>query len=333
MGKTILLTTILAAVALTGCKKSSSEKDGTKTATAASSGAPQDEAKRSLVLATVNGVTITVGEFQDRINRQSPYIRARYTSVEQKLEFLDNLVRFEVLAAQAKKRGLDKDADVVRTMKQVMIQKLMKQKFDSSIGPDDVSEEEMRAFFEANPADYKKPEEVRVSAIILDDEASAKLVAVLALGEEGSSNKGFRELVAQHSTDEETKLRGGDLRYFKADTTDLPKAAVEAAFGLAKTGDVVGPIAADKRYYIFKQTGRRKAIDKTFEQVKRQLQNRLYRDKRTQAQKDFVDGLKKNASIEIFKDNLEKVQVDTSKATGNHPNHLIPPDGHDHGAH
>ena len=35
-------------------------------------------------LATVDGVTITVGEFQDRLNRQSPYIRNRYTSFEQK---------------------------------------------------------------------------------------------------------------------------------------------------------------------------------------------------------------------------------------------------------
>ena len=78
------------------------------------------------MLAKVDDVTITVGEFQERINQQSPYVRARYTSMERKKEFLDNLVRFEVLAKEADRRGLTKDPEVVRTMKQVMIQKLLK---------------------------------------------------------------------------------------------------------------------------------------------------------------------------------------------------------------
>ena len=82
-------------------------------------------------------MTITLGEFQERINRQSPYIRARYTSLEQKKEFLDSLVRFEVLAKEAYRRGLDKDPEVVRTMKQVMIQKLMRDEFDAKVTADD----------------------------------------------------------------------------------------------------------------------------------------------------------------------------------------------------
>ena len=81
------------------------------------------------MLATVDGVVITVGEFQERLNRQSPYIRARYTSVYQKKEFLDSLVRFEVLAAEAAKRGFYKDPEVIRTAKQVMIQKLLRDEF------------------------------------------------------------------------------------------------------------------------------------------------------------------------------------------------------------
>ena len=65
----------------------------------ASSQKPEDLAE---VLAKVDDVTITVGEFQERINQQSPYVRARYTSIERKKEFLDNLVRFEVLAKEAR---------------------------------------------------------------------------------------------------------------------------------------------------------------------------------------------------------------------------------------
>src|SRR5215831_17389865 len=57
--------------------------------------------------------TISVGDFQKRLNEQSPYIRTRYTSLERKKEFLDNMVRFEVLAGEAQRKGFDKDAEVI----------------------------------------------------------------------------------------------------------------------------------------------------------------------------------------------------------------------------
>jgi peptidyl-prolyl cis-trans isomerase C len=318
------------------CSKDKSDKNDAPllAAAASSSSAPQSEEELSAVLASIDGVPITVREFQDRINKQSPYIRARYTSPEQKKEFLDNLVRFEVLALEAKAQGFDKNSDVVRTMKQVMIQKLMKERFDTGISPEDVSEEEMQAYYKESEAEFHKPEEVRVSAIIIDKKAVAEATAKLALGEKGASNKGFRELVALHSTDKDSKVRGGDLRYFTATNTDIPKSVIDAAFGLKKTGNVVGPVdGGNGNFYILKQTGHRKAIDKSFDEVKRQIQNRLYRDKRTQAQKDFVTELKAKAKIQTFDDALSKVQIDMSAGAGDgHGHDAIPGNPHQHGA-
>ena len=325
---TTALTVVLASGVALGCSKSNS-KNSDKSApatTAAASGAPQTPAELGTVLATIDGVDITVGEFQDRINKQSPYIRARYTSNEQKREFLDNLVRFEVLAQQAQSEGFDKDIDVVRAMKQVMIQKLMKARFENGISPDDVTDEAMQAYYDSNPTEFNKPEELRVSAIIVATKATADKVAKEALGEKGNTNREFRELVVKHSVDEESKMRGGDLRYFSRETSEVPKEVVEAAFNLKKTGDVTGPIATSGgSFYIIKQTGHRKAVSKPFEQVKRQLQNRLYREMRTTAQKEFVDELKAKATIEIFDDKLGDIQVDTSAPASD--------DGHGHGGH
>jgi len=275
---------------------------------------PQSPDELNAPLAKVDNVVITVGEFQERINRQSPYIRARYTSLEQKKDFLDNLIKFEVLAHEALSRGFDKNPDVVRTMKQVMIQKLMKDEFENKLKPEDIPEAEMRTFYDGHKEEYNKPEEVRVSAIVLKSAGQARAVAKEAMGDAGKTNKGFRELVAKYSVDEQSKIRGGDLRYFATDTKDVPAAVVKAAFALAQTGDVGGPIDAGGSWYVIKQTGRRKALSKPFDTVKRQIQNRLYRDKRTQAQKDFVDGLRARAKVQMFEDNLAKVRVDT--ATG-----------------
>ena len=320
---------IAAVLLATACSKKDEAKPGTTAATTPGMMPGQSKEDLAQVIAKIDDVVITVGDFQDRLNKQSPYIRARYTSVERKKEFLDNLVRFEVLAKEAKKRGFDNDAEVVRTMKQVMIQKLMKEEFETRVKLEDVTDPEMQKYFEEHKTEYNKPEEVRVSAIILKDKKTADKVAAEAKGPKGADNKGFRDLVTAHSTDDASKMRGGDLRWFAADTTEVPPEVVKAAFTLQKTGDVAGPVESKGSFYVIKQMGRRKALLKTFEEVKRQIQNRLYRDKRTKAMEDFVANLKNNAKVEVFDDKLGKVVVDTSASDPEHPGGMGGPGGQD----
>jgi peptidyl-prolyl cis-trans isomerase C len=287
---------------------------------------PQAAEELAAPLAKIDDVTITLGELQERINRQSPYIRARYTSLEQKKEFLDSLIRFEVLAKEAARRGLDRDPEVVRTMKQVMIQKLMRDELDTKITADTISDAEMKAYYSANLSDYVKPEEVRVSAIIVKNRAQAERVASEARGEAGKTNKGFRDLVGRYSQDEDSKLRGGDLRYLDATTKDVPAPVVKAAFALANTGDVSAAVdAGNGTWYVLKQTGRRRAMTKAFEDAKPAIRNKLFRDKRVAAQKDFVDKLRATAKIEIDEANLAKVRIDTSQAVDDGHGRDLPP--------
>jgi peptidyl-prolyl cis-trans isomerase C len=304
-------------VALGACKASKETEVKPQAAPAAAGKLPpglpgQSEADLAEPVAVIDGQTITVAEFQDRINKQSPYVRARYTSLEQKKEFLDTLVRFEVLAKEAQKRGYDQDPEVVRTMKQVMIQKLLKDEFETKLKPEDIPEDELKKFYDAHISDYNKPEEVRVSAIILKDKAKAQKVLAEAKLPANADNKNFRDLVTKYSEDADSKARGGDLRFFSADTKGIPPEVIKAAFELKNVGDVGGPVAAGGSYYILKQTGQRKAINKPFDEVKKQIQNRLYRDKRTESMEAFVADLKKKAKIDVKSDALAKVKIDTS---------------------
>jgi peptidyl-prolyl cis-trans isomerase C len=299
-----------------GCQKKP-DPQGTRDRppVAGPSAPPQSAEELRAPLAKIDDVAITLGEFQERINRQSPYIRARYTSLEQKKEFLDSLIRFEVLAKEAARRGLDKDPEVVRTMKQVMIQKLMRDELDAKITADTIADADMKAYYNANLAEYVRPEEVRASAIIIKNRAQAERVAREARGDAGKTNKGFRDLVGKYSQDEDSKLRGGDLRYFDAATKDVPGPVVKAAFALPNIGDVSGIVdAGNGTWYVLKQTGRRKSVTKPFDDAKPTIRNKLFRDKRLSAQKDFVDGLKSAAKIEINEVNLAKVRIDMSQA-------------------
>jgi peptidyl-prolyl cis-trans isomerase C len=274
-------------------------------------------------LAKIDDVVITVGEFQDRINKQSPYVRARYTSLERKKEFLDNLVRFEVLAKEAQKRGLDKDAEVVRTMKQVMIQKLLKDEFDK-VKPEDISDQDAKKYYDAHPEEFNKPEEVRVSSILVKDESAAKKVLADARMK-GVDNQGFRNLVAQYSTDAATKDRGGDLRYFDTNTKEIPRSIVDAAFKLQNIGENSPPVKTEQGWVVLKLTGRRKALARSFDEVKTTIKNRLYRDKRQDSMEAFVKALRDKANIKIDEGRLAKVQIEGS---GNQfPGPGVPPPG------
>jgi peptidyl-prolyl cis-trans isomerase C len=306
----------LAALAC-GCRKKTEAAESAGPQPGGATVPAQSAEELATPLATIDDVTITLGELQDRINRQSPYVRQRYTSLEQKKEFLDSLVRFEILAKEAYRRGLDKDPEVIRTMKQVMIQKLMREELDAKITADAVPEAEVRAYYDANLEDYVRPDEVRVSAIVVKHRAQADRVALEARGEAGKTNKGFRDLVMRYSADEDTKLRGGDLRYFDAAGKELPAPVVKAAFALIATGDVSDAIdAGNGSFYVLKQTGRRRASTRSYEDAMPQIRNKLFRDRRLAAQQEPVQAIRARAKIEIHEVNLAKVRVDTSNTPG-----------------
>jgi peptidyl-prolyl cis-trans isomerase C len=284
----------------------------------------QPEADLATVVATVDGRPITVAELQDRLNKQSPYVRARYTSLEQKKEFLDQYIRFESMAAEAQKRGFDKDPEVVRTMKQVMIQRFVREEFESRFKPDDITDDEAKKSYDEHIAEYNKPEEVRVSAIIVKDKGKAQKAVAEAKLPANTDNKAFRDLVTKYSEDEETKTRGGDLRFFAAEAKTLPPEVVKAAFELKSTGEVSPAIATASGFYVLKQTGSRKAVSKSFDDVKQQIKNKLLRDKKQKAMQDFEVELKSKAKVEVHEEALAKVRVDTAQPATTAPGEGAP---------
>jgi peptidyl-prolyl cis-trans isomerase C len=279
----------------------------------------QDNSELGQVVAKVDDNVITVGDVQERINKQSPFIRSRYTTLEKKKEFLDNLIRFEVMAAEAQKRGYDKDPEVIRVMKQQMISKFLQKDFESKLKVEDVPDADVEKYYAAHPEEFNRKDEVRVSQIVLKDKAKADKVAaeVRALPKGPTADqKPFRDLVAKYSEDEDSKQRSGDLTFFDKDSVAYPKPLVDAAFKLTEVGDVAGPIKTDKGYHIIKLTQKKPGFTRPLAEVKRQIQQRLFRDLRTKTMDTFIADLRQKAKIDIYEDKLNKVLIDTGMNGG-----------------
>ena len=279
--------------------------------------------KKDAVLAQVGDTAISVADFEERINSQSPYVRARYASLDHKKEFLDNLVKFEVLAAEARRQGIDRDPEIQRTLKQVMIQKLLRQRFDK-LKAEDVTDAEIDAYFRAHPDEFNRPPEVRASLLLVADEATAKKVLADPRAQ-GLENLGFRDLVAQFSTDAETKERGGDLRFFDAQNRELPRELVDAAFKLVNIGEVSPPVKTSRGYAILKLTGQRRALVRTLAEVSQQIRAKLFREKRQRLMDDYELALRKSSKISVHEERLAEVKVDLS-GSGTTPSEYLRPE-------
>jgi peptidyl-prolyl cis-trans isomerase C len=270
------------------------------------------------VLVEVGETKITLGEFAERLGSQSPYLRARYNSPERRREFLENMVRFELLAAEADRRGFTKSDDVERVRRQIMVQQMMADLFDKGgVKLTDITDEEVKRYYDEHIAEFDKPAQVRASHILFKDRALAEQ-ALKELKAHPQDIDLFTKISEQRNQDATTKRTGGDLRYFsevsdpkgETDEPDRPAAVRKAAFSLANAGDVYPEVVQSERgFHIVKLTGRREPLKRTLEDARRMIQNKLWRSKRELAIENFVADLRAKANVQENPDALAKVQV------------------------
>jgi len=298
-------------VAGAGCSKSAPKSSLTS--------APAQSGELGQPVARIDDTVITLGEVQDLINKQAPFVRARYSSPEKKKEFVDNLIRIEVMAKEAEKRGYDKDPEVIRVMKQQMISKFLQKDFESKLRVEDVPDADVEKYYKEHPEEFNRPEEVRVSQILVKDKAKADKVAREAAAANRADPKAFRDLVTKYSEDDDSKSRGGDLTSFDRSTKVVPAPIVDAAFALKEVGDVSAPIKTDRGYAVLKLTGKRPGFSRPLAEVKRTIQQRLFKDLRTKAMESFIDELRKKYTITVDEGNLAKVAIDSGAGHGPGP--------------
>jgi peptidyl-prolyl cis-trans isomerase C len=321
-GAALVCVTSVTLVTIVACGDKKAEK---KAGVAAVVKDPNEASKYGLtdeqarqVLVRVGDTKITLGEFADRLGNQSPYLRARYHSPERRREFLENMVRFELLAGEAEKRGYEKTQDVERVRKQVMVQQMMQDLFDKGgLKLSDISDEEIKRYYDANVSEFDKPAQVRASHILFKDRAAAEK-ALKTLKQAPTDMQAFRNLAQNENTDPATKDSYGDLRFFSAtkdktgetDEPERPDAVRKAAFSLSQVGDLCPDVVQSERgFHIVKLTGKRDPMKRTLEDARRMIQNKLWREKREQAIEKFVADLRAKANVQENPAALAKVQV------------------------
>lgn len=268
----------------------------------------------SEIVARIDGRPITRADLEQQLATRAPFIRARYASPDKRKELLDSLVRFEVLAREAQSRGYDRDPDVLRYQKQKAIDRMIAAEVDGKLRPASVTTAELERYYREHPEQFTQPQAVRLEQILIRDAGKAKKVATLARSLAPRDDQGFRRLVAEHSEDEDSMQRAGDLTFLEPGSPHAPAAVVEAGFALAqghdKVGLVGGPIESPQGFHIIRLTQRRAGFLRPFAEVERLLRSRLVEERRRQQIDAWVADMRGRVKIEVFEDRLSQIRVD-----------------------
>jgi parvulin-like peptidyl-prolyl isomerase len=273
-------------------------------------------------LAQIGDSVITVGDFEHRINEQSPYARARLKSADKQKELLDEMVRLEMFAKEAEQRGLQNDPELSRNFKQLLGQRLMKDEL-AKVRMEDIGESDAKKYYEDHQAVYNQPEQVQVAWIVVKDPATAKRVLADPRIKAPASSDPFHKLVSEFSVDERSKEHGGLLAYFDDAARDYPKDLVAAAFNLANPNDVSAPVKVQNGLAILKLVARKKAVSRQFAEVKQQIRNIMYRDAQEQRKTAFEKELREKLNVKVDESKLSAVHIEGAAEPP--PSNVLPP--------
>ncbi|MEC7526256.1 MAG: peptidyl-prolyl cis-trans isomerase [Myxococcota bacterium] len=274
-----------------------------------------DRARRAKVLARVGEETITIGEVEDAINEQSPFMRVRFRDPGQLREFVESMIRFELLARAAERAEIGEHDEVRRVVNQNAVQQLIRRDFDERITPESIPEEQVRAYYDGHPEEFTRDERRRAAHIQVASREEA--TRLLEQAREADA-RAFRTLARDNSLDPETRLRGGDLRYFDDEGQPrnerdprVDEAIARAAFAIEEVGGVAPePVQVGERWSIVKLTGRRPPEHRSYEQAAPTIRLRLWRETRQQELEDFVAQLRERAGVEVDYDLLRPIRLD-----------------------
>ncbi|MGV2942060.1 peptidylprolyl isomerase [Mesobacillus sp. LC4] len=139
----------------------------------------------------------------------------------------------------------------------------------------DVTEEEMKTYFEENKESFDQKEQVKASHILVEDEATAKKVK-----EELDNGKDFAELAKEYSTDSSNAANGGDLGYFGKG--EMAEEFEKTAFAL-EAGAISEPVKTEFGYHIIKLVDKKAEKAAEFEEHKEEIKELLF-DQKVQAE-------------------------------------------------
>lgn len=256
------------------------------------------EMKPQLYRQVLDGVIV-----ERLVTRESSKVEVTDAAVTQEFErFKARFPNEEEMKAQLAKAG--QTPETIR----VQIQRFLQQNqwIDGQIaGKADVTDAEAQDFYKANTEQFKTPEQVRASHILVkcaqdakDDEVKTKRESANKILDRVKKGEDFGTLAGEVSEDPSAKENKGDLNFFPREGAMVEPFA-DAAFKMKKGEVSEAPVRSEFGFHIIKVTDRKDAGSMAFEDAKERLLVFLKEQKRKAETGKVLKGLRDNAKVTV----------------------------------
>ncbi|MBU1172113.1 MAG: peptidylprolyl isomerase [Proteobacteria bacterium] len=227
-------------------------------------------------------------------------------------EYIEKLsLTDEVVKQEMKRMNITEETMKDEIQKLLMVERFLKKR--SKTLNLNVSDEEVKAFYDERPETFNKPERIQVSHILIKsnpgadkadvDAAMKKIVDIQDKLKKGEGT--FADIAKKYSEDTSSAPSGGDLKGEITRNSPLPKSFIDAAFALDK-GQVSDVVKSVVGFHLIKVTEKKPAEVTAFPEIKDSLKFRLLEQKSNIEMKQYVDSLVDKSDIQI---KLEKRPV------------------------
>jgi peptidyl-prolyl cis-trans isomerase C len=235
-------------------------------------------------------------------------VSSRASAVEVKDEQVDarlEQIKSRFPSPEAFEEQLKKAGQTVAKLREDVTASIRQQEWVESQVKDapKATDKEAEEFFEKNPQQFEKPEQVRASHILVSVQKDAeeavvteKKKAAEAILTRVKGGEAFEKLAAELSEDPSAKQNSGDLNFFTKEQM-VPEFS-QVAFGMKK-GDLSEPVRSQFGYHIIQVTDRKDAEKMTLEAVKPQLLMFLNRQKHDQEVQKLLQGIREKADVQV----------------------------------
>jgi peptidyl-prolyl cis-trans isomerase C len=247
-------------------------------------------------LVRINDVSISLGEFQQMLEKQPLEGKMKLLSAKGTRDFLENyVIPREALYQEAKKKGLDKNKEILAKIEDarraILIEALLEEVLR---GRGEVSEEEIQQYYKENQTLFTEPQEIKIRHIVVNSEPALK--EVLAKLSQGES---FEKLASTYNIGK-FKEDGGNLGYIRRGQLAPPFAQFEeAAFSLRKRGEISEVVRTPWGFHIIRLEDMRGSAVRPLNQVKERIRFFLQPKKRQDAYLEYVKEVKSKSKILI----------------------------------
>jgi len=252
---------------------------------------PDAEAATQIIVAKAGDYTINLADVEARLNVEALKKLPWAFAVKRIRDVLDELIFASLLKQEALRRGYANKPEIAREGRKLKNALLFDRLLGTVILPRvQVTEEDVRAFYEQNPKLYTEPETVRLQIIALESEQDAEVVL-----QEVRSGTDFATLARRSSKDPGTAQVGGELGWVTKGRLDP---AIEAVAFSLKVGEA-GVAKKDKASFVVKLEGLRPARLQEFSQVKEKARESLLSQRRKEEVNRWIARLREGSEIVI----------------------------------